>query len=305
MRWTKLGLIIKPGKFDWMVTHAQNPFPEKVGEEIYKIHFAGRDKLNRARGGYAFININEPQNIRYITEKPTLDLGELGCFDDCGVMPSCIVNYKGLQYLYYTGWIKAVTIPFLFFIGLAISKDGGKTFQRFSKAPVLGRNFHDPYLTASPWVIRENRKWRMWYVSGTGWEIELNNPKLKHYYHIKYAESKDGINWKTEGTVCIDYKKKDEYAIARPVVYKEEGIYRMWYCFRGGLDTYRAGYAESEDGIKWERKDNSVGIDVSKSGWDSDMICYPCVFEYKGKKYMLYNGNGYGETGTGLAILTK
>jgi hypothetical protein len=103
--------------------------------------------------------------------------------------------------------------------------------------------------------------------------------------------------------VCIDFKK-EEYAIARPVVYKERDIYKMWYCYRGGLDTYKAGYAESKDGIKWIRKDNETGIDVSESGWDAHMICYPCVFAHKGEKYMLYNGGkNYGDTGCGLAVL--
>jgi len=77
----------------------------------------------------------------------------------------------------------------------------------------------------------------------------------------------------------------------------------MWYCYRGGTDMYRAGCAESKDGIDWERKDAEAGIDVSESGWDSEMICYPCVFEHKGQRYMLYNGNDYGRTGFGLAIL--
>ena len=50
---------------------------------------------------------------------------------------------------------------------------------------------------------------------------------------------------------------------------------------------------------------NAVGIDVSKNGWDSEMICYPYVFDHKGKRYMLYNGNGYGKTGFGLAVLEQ
>ena len=304
MKWVKKALIVKPGKFDWMVTHAQNPFQEKIGDDLYRIHFAGRDKLNRARGGYVVIDISEPGEILYITERPILDLGDLGCFDDCGAMPSCIVNSGSRQYMYYTGWTQARVTPFSFFIGLAISEDGGKTFERFSKAPVLGRNINDPYLTASPWVIIEKEVWRMWYVSGTGWEAESNKPDPKHYYHIKYAESSDGVNWNAEGVVCIDYDR-DEYAIARPVVYKEDDIYKMWYCYRGGPNTYRAGYAESEDGIHWERKDDEAGIDVSESGWDSEMICYPCVFVHKGKKYMLYNGNGYGKTGLGYAIMEE
>jgi len=65
-------------------------------------------------------------------------------------------------------------------------------------------------------------------------EREADTPKLKHYYHIRYAESEDGIHWKPNGMVCIDYQK-DEYAIARPVVYREDGIYKMWYCYRGGV----------------------------------------------------------------------
>ena len=99
----------------------------------------------------------------------------------------------------------------------------------------------------------------MWYVSCTGWrklterDMDKKDMKNEHYYHIRYAESKDGINWQSDGVVCIDYRD-EEYAIARPVVYKEDGLYKMWYCYRGGQDTYRAGYAESEDGIAWERR---------------------------------------------------
>jgi len=57
--------------------------------------------------------------------------------------------------------------------------------------------------------------------------------------------------------------------------------------------------------LRWKRKDREVGIDVSASGWDSEMIEYPFVFDHKGERYMLYNGNGYGKTGIGLAVLAK
>jgi hypothetical protein len=78
----------------------------------------------------------------------------------------------------------------------------------------------------------------------------------------------------------------------------------MWYSIRFGK-TYRIGYAESTDGVDWQRKDNQVGIDVSDAGWDSEMIEYPCVFDHAGERYMLYNGNGFGKTGFGLAILEQ
>lgn len=300
MKWIKKGLIFEPKcNFDWMVTHAAVPIAERRGEDSYRIYFCGRDKHNRSQTGYIEIKITEPKKILYITEKPVLGLGKLGCFDDRGAMPSWIVNHAGKKYLYYTGWMLGVTVPFYFYIGLAISRDDGRTFERASKGPILERDNQDPYLTASPCVIIENGLWRMWYVSCMKWEIE--NGKPKHYYHIKYAESKDGIQWDRKGIACIDFKSKDEYAISRPCVIKENDIYKMWYSYRG--ESYRVGYAESKDGINWVRKDYESGIDVSESGWDSEMIEYPFVFTHKNKKYMFYNGNGYGKTGFGYAIL--
>jgi hypothetical protein len=95
-------------------------------------------------------------------------------------------------------------------------------------------------------------------------------------------------------------------------VIKENGKYRMWYCYRGSVDyrsdrenSYRIGYAESPDGINWERKDAEVGIDRSDEGWDAIMMEYPYVYEHRGRKYMLYNGDGFGETGFGYAVLEE
>jgi len=204
-------------------------------------------------------------------------------------------------YLYYTGWNVGGTVPFRTAIGLAISCDGGRTFEKYGSGPIMDRGIYDACLVASPCVLFESGIWRMWYVSGTKWIMENDEPK--HYYHIKYAESQDGIMWDRKGIVCIDFKSPDEYAIARPCVLKEDGIYKMWYSSRG--ESYRIGYAESTDGLQWERKDEEAGIDVSETGWDSEMICYPYVFEHNGEKYMLYNGNSYGKSGIGLAVLAR
>jgi hypothetical protein len=155
-------------------------------------------------------------------------------------------------------------------------------------------------LTASPCVLVDGGVWRMWYVSGTGWTPEERS--AKHYYHVKYAESDDGVEWRRAGVVCIDYRP-GEHAIARPCVLKQGDRYRMWYCYRG--PAYRIGYAESGDGLRWERLDDAAGIDVSAAGWDSEMLAYPYVFEHGGALYMLYNGNDYGRTGVGLAVLAE
>jgi hypothetical protein len=298
-RWKKKGLLFAPaGNSDWLYTHAAIPVADRIGGH-YRIYFSGRDKEGRAQIGYFETDLEAFNTVSKVSEKPVIALGPMGAFDDSGVTTSWIVDYQQRKYHYYSGWSLGITVPFYFYIGLAISEDGGETYQRVSPAPILGRNAIDPYLTASPCVLVEDGTWRMWYVSGTRWEMRDNRPR--HYYHIKYAESSDGIHWQREGIVCIDYQSPDEYAIARPCVVKENGLYKMWYSYRG--DNYRIGYAESVDGIKWDRKDHESGIDVSESGWDSQMIEYPCVFKDNGVYYMLYNGNGYGKTGIGLAVL--
>ena len=74
----------------------------------------------------------------------------------------------------------------------------------------------------------------------------------------------------------------------------------MWYSVRGS--RYVIGYAESADGLRWTRRDDAHGLLPSPDGWDSEMVEYPYVFDHAGTRYMLYNGNGYGRTGVGLAV---
>ncbi len=300
MKWIKKGRIFEPkGQFDWVKTHSMLPIPEHRGNDLYRVYFSGRDELNRSLVGYVEFDINNPKKILKISEKPILDLGALGTFDDNGVTPSWVIDYDGRKYLYYVGWNKGSTVRMAEMAGLAISTDGGESFRRASKAPILERTDKEPLsLHAATCVLIEDGIWRMWYVSGTEW---VHKDFVR--YNIKYAESKDGIKWERDGRVAINFNSKDEHAVARPCVIKEDGIYKMWYCCRRDNSTYRIGYAESEDGLSWNRKDDEVGIDVSGTGWDSEMIEYPYVFEHKGQKYMFYNGNGYGKNGFGYAVL--
>ncbi len=273
------------------------PFVERLGS-ANRLYFSSRDEHGRSVTGTAEFDPAACRVTRY-QDRPLLEPGPLGAFDDSGAMGSCLIDHQGRKYLYYIGWSRGVSVPFYTFIGCATSEDGGQTFTRISDAPVVERGPHDPFLTTSPWVLVEDGLWRMWYACGTGWNLKEGS--LQHHYHVRYAESDDGITWRRAGHVCIDYRSDDEYAIARPCVVKTNDGYRMWYSYRG--DAYRIGYAESADGLEWERKDAEAGIDVSRDGWDSEMIEYPCVFEHGGDWFMLYNGNGYGATGIGLAVL--
>jgi hypothetical protein len=300
MRWIKKGIIFEvDARVPWQTSHAAVPIPLHLEKDRFRIYFSSRDPLGRAQLGYVELELNDLRLPIAVAEQPALRLGDLGTFDESGVIGDWIVRRGDELYLYYTGWNRGVTVPFRNAIGLALSRDGGKTFARYATGPIMDRSIHDPCFVSNSCVLVEDGRWRMWYLSGLRWE----NPTgaLKHYYHIKYAESADGIDWNRNGTICIDFQNADEYAIARPCVIHEDGIYKMWYSCRG--ETYRIGYAVSHDGISWQRKDDLVGINVSDSGWDSEMIEYGFVFDHGGRRYLLYNGNGYGKTGIGLATL--
>jgi hypothetical protein len=306
-KWVKKGLIYKPvGQHLWNRTHASVPTVDSTDEKMWRIYFGTRDEMNRNRISYIDVEAGNPANVLYEHDAPVLDLGNLGAFDDCGVMPSWILNHACKKYLYYIGWTVRSTIPYHNSIGLAISNDNGRTFERFSEGPLFGETYLEPYFTGTSCVLVEEGLWKNWYLSCTGWT--KFDESVEPRYHIKYAESRDGINWDRRGVVAIDFKSDSEAGIVRSSVLKDKDIYRMWYSYRGGIDyrtnrktSYRIGYAESKDGISWTRMDDCAGIDLSPQGWDSEMIEYPHVIEHRGTKYMFYNGNKFGESGFGYA----
>ena len=294
-----------------MAHHACVPVADKINGEVLRIYFGPRDIEGRTTTTFIDVEADNPSRIRYVHDRPVLGLGKLGTFDDSGAMPSSIVNHGGRKFLYYIGWNRGVTVPYRNSIGLAVSDDGGESFERVVEGPVLDRTATEPYFCASPFALydEEAAKWKLWYASSTGWTVVNGHPEP--LYQVKYAESADGVSWLRRNTVCLEYAFEGE-ANARPCVLKENGRYRMWYCYRGSVDyrtdkaqSYRIGYAESADGILWERRDSEVGIERSDEGWDSVMMEYPWVYEHRGRKFMLYNGNGFGETGFGYAVLEE
>jgi hypothetical protein len=294
--WNKKGLIIEPKtSLDWMQSFAMVPTVEQINDNIFRVYFSGRNELNQSHIGYADMEVSKG-NIEVLSysNKPILSPGELGYFDDSGVTPSSIVNVNNKKYLYYIGWRSTSSVRMELVAGLAVSSNG-INFERYSKVPILHRSDNEPIsILTAPFVIQDNDIFKMWYVSGICW-AHKDLPQ----YNIKYAESNDGINWHQTGKVAIALNE-GENALARPFVIKENDLYKMWFSYK--KDKYQLGYAESDDGICWDRKDDEVGISPSNTGWDSEMIEYAFIFEHQGIKYMLYNGNEYGKSGIGYAV---
>lgn len=305
MNWEKKGLIYCPdGKYTWAKKYAFPPNPIFVTDNVIRVYVAFCDEKNVGRVGFVDVSAKNPSNILQVSQKPVFDIGLLGTFDENGVVPLSFVKVKDELFMYYVGFQLGRSVRYFMFLGLATSNDGGQSFVRYSKAPILDRSDGELLNRTGAFVTLENGVFKMWYVAGSKWIIGLNSKSLPEY-NMRYLESKDGKKWGEEGRICLDFRNDDEHGFGRPFVLHEESMYKMFYSIRTKSKGYRLAYAESKDGFEWSRKDKELGIDVSKAGWDSQMMSYPSIVKYKDRVYMFYCGNNCGETGFGYAVLKK
>ena len=305
MKWIKQGKILEPaGEFGWMNSHAQGP-TVLVRDNFLRIYFTSRPEPTISLPTFIDVDIDDPKRILAFNEQPLLEMGARGSFDEFGVQTAEVVEVGDEIWLYYTGWDRGTTVTYRLAVGLAISRDGGRTFHKAYHGPVLDRTNLEPFLTCSPVMVRENGRWHAWYGSGIGYHA--TEGKYEPQYIIKYATSSNGIDWERPNITCIKPKSELE-SNTRPSVIKINNTYHMWFSyrdandFRGGTGSYRIGYASSTDRINWDRDDSRAGIDVSEEGWDSALITYPYVKKIRDRYLMFYNGNGFGASGFGYAI---
>ena len=306
MKWVKKGLIYKPeGNRDWSKSHAQVPKPILIDDRL-RIYYGTRDEFNRTRTSFIEVLPDNPKEILHDNDEPIIGLGEPYAFDEYGVMPGCFLKYKDEVIMYYTGWAKGTDLPYAVRIGMAVSKDGGITFKRTSNEPVIGLN-QEKISCSQPFVVIDKDLWKMWYSSFFDWTSTYNGKK-EPVYELHYAESTDGRSWDLKGRVLHCEGK----AVINPTVWESSGKWSMLYSYRGLTDyrdnnsnSYRIGYAESQSLDEWGNYSGNPVVDISESGWDSEMTAYPAVYNHKGKFYLLYNGNGFGKSGFGYAILDE
>jgi predicted GH43/DUF377 family glycosyl hydrolase len=304
--WIKKGMIFERKEiFYWSQTHSALPTSWLINDDTLRIFYTSRDSSQRSRISYIDVNPENPNEILFINSNPILNLGEYGTFDDMGMTSSYVLSFKGKNYFYYNGYNIGTSARYRISIGLAIGTKDCHYFERISTGPIIDRSLYDPCGCATPFILFEYGIFRMWYSSFTRWE-QING-EAEPFYRIAYAESLDAIHWIPKNRICIDLKD-DEGGIVRPSVIKIDNAYYMWFSVRKRTgyrnqikNTYRIGFAVSKDGLNWYRQDENAGIDLSQTGWDSEMICYPNVLRYKNKLYMFYNGNGFGQSGFGYA----
>ena len=301
MYWQKLGLLYCPPSdplHPKLATHAANPLAVHLHDDIYRVLYSGRDEHNRSSVGAVDVNIVTRQIV--VTHgAPFFEHGPAGSFYADGVSIGCTYRFNGLEYILFMGWQNPVDTHWRGDIGrLRVDQDSNLSLD--PAYPFFASDSEDPISLSYPWVFQQDGgDLVMIYGSTTTWDA--GNGEMIHI--LKCASSSDGVSWSKQGVVVkpvIGFAQ----AFSRPTVLRRSNGYHMWFSYRSGNGTsYRIGYAYSADGSCWTLDNANSGIEVSAEGWDSEMIEYPFVFEHKGSAYMLYNGNGFGKTGFGLATL--
>ena len=304
MKWNKRGLVYVPdGSMPWAQKYAFPPTPLRVDDDTIRIFLAFCDQNTIGRIASIDVSAKDPSRVLRVSPKPLLDIGEPGMFDENGILPTTVIRVGSELYMYYVGYQLGQKVRYFQFEGLAISRDDGQSFERYSRVPVIDRSDSEPLHRTSAFVMQDEGRFRMWYTAGGQWTVGAGGKALP-IYNLRYIESPDGKEWPRSGTIAVDFVSDDEHALGRPWIVPDGDLWRMFFSSRTRSKDYRLGYAESTDrGRTWVRKDAEVGIDVSESGWDSQMIAYASVIEVDGTVYMFYNGNNCGATGFGYAVL--
>ena len=309
LRWRKQGLIFEAFAVPWIGSHAQNPTPFLL-EDCLRVYCNVRpppdsDGQYCARIAYADFDRDDLTRLLKVADQPVIPLGKRGDFDEFGTMVQSVIRHPetGHLWMYYVGWTRRVSVPFDWAIGLAISQDGGATFQRQGRGPIIGATQNEPFLHACPHVQRVDDCWHLWYGAGIEWQQREVEP----IYRIFHATSRDGIHWNRDGKSILPLVVEDECQTT-PTVFRHDGYWVMLFSYRYGTDFrsadrgYRIGCAISEDLETWTRDDNLAGLEPSATGWDSEMVAYPAVLQADGYKILFYCGNGFGKAGFGVAV---
>jgi hypothetical protein len=300
--WTKHGLVFetaRQGRGGWMRHSALTPTPYRLDAERIRVYAGFRDADGVSRIGYVDVRADDPTTVVDVSAEPALDIGRDGCFDDNGVILGDVVDAPGGLHMFYVGFQRVAKAKFLAFTGLAVSRDGGQHFERTQETPILDRAHGRSTIGAVHSVIHENGRWRMWYAVGDDWEFIAGRPFPR--YHIRYVETDDPRAMPRTDRVCLR-PVGSEYRIGRPRVYRFGDKYVMYFTRGNTGGDYFPGIAYSDDGIGWERRDGSLGLALSASGWDSRTICYPALIRQRDRLLMFYNGNDMGVDGFGVAV---
>ena len=284
------------------ISYMQVPTPIVLEDRI-RILYAGR--VNNITHIYS-LEVSPPPNFKIInfTKEPIMyPSTSMGTFDDEGVMPSFVLQNGKKHYLFYSGWNSRNTIPYHNATGIAEYDINTNRVKRIYDGPIMDRTLLHPYLAVTPCIWKEKDVYNALYISGLSWK--KHKDKYEPLYVIKFAKSKNLLEWERDTQQFI----KSEYELecfSNPTVKINNEKIDILFCSRNCFDYrdskkygYKIGYAELKDS-NVSRKEIQWKGDMLQ-GKDDIMQCYPSFFQWNGVDYIVYNGNGFGATGFGIA----
>ena len=298
MTWEKIGLIYtNKGITKNLVTHSSNPLALSIDENIVRIYFSSRNIHKKSSVGSVDFDFLSLKVIKGSEKEVFTFIGGSKFFSD-GISLGATYSTDDRHYVLFMGWSLDSENPWTGRIGrFEISNDYKWSLNPKNAIIDIDQTI-DKLSLSYPFVLKEKKLFRMWYGSTVYFGLE--NDEMIH--PMNYAISNDGINWKKCG-LAFPIKKGKAQIFSRPQVVNDKNGYHMWFSFWSIGSSYRIGYAHSDNGCSWDIEYGKAEIDTSSTGWDSEMTCYPCVYDHKGTRYMFYCGNGYGKSGIGLAVM--
>lgn len=303
----RMGKICDANSFDlgWFRKNAMVPVPWLKSDSEIRLFLTMCDEKNVGRIGFVDVSAANPSEILGYSKKPLIDIGQPGTYDDNGVVSSCITEDDGKLYHFFSGYELSAKIPYKIFCGVAESDDGGNTFRKLNKASILPPIDEELFNRCAPYVRKEGDGYRMFYLgdAGNAWRTDRHGHKVP-MYTLKTLRSNSLTEWPCEaGNLVMPFADEEECGITLPNIWKEGGGYRMVYSIRRVNSGYSLGYAESDDGVAFTRKDEELEFTGHVGDWESEMMCYAELITVNDRTLMFYCGNHYGIGGIGWAEL--
>ncbi|NEK87565.1 hypothetical protein GCU60_17645 [Blastococcus saxobsidens] len=305
MQWDKLGLVWTAPEGSGL-SGALQPTPVVLGDRI-RVFTGCRDAGGASSVWWVDLDAEDPTRVVGEARTPALVAGPEGTFDAAGVVPCAVAPVGGTLRLYYAGYQPPASPAerFRVFSGVATAPaPDPASFTRLRAEPLLRTSADERLFRVVHSLARlDDGTWRCWY--GAGHEFRQGRTKLLPVYDIRQMDSPDGLEFPDAGSVAVPLGTPEEHRVGRPYVVRHDGGWRMFFGAGTEDTTYRLTFADSADGTSWRRHDGLLGLDVGPSGWDAEMVAYPAVVTTGAGTFLLYNGNGYGRDGFGVAVLHR
>lgn len=154
--------------------------------------------------------------------------------------------------------------------------------------PVIQKDSNWNYnLVVGPNVLFHEEKYLMWYT-GNG-----STP-----FQVGLAYSTDGYTWENEQSNPVlqigNDNEFDSHSIRWPYVIYDEGILKMWYAGSKNSLDWQIGYAESSDGIVWQKYINNPVFTSGGNTWESYSVRLGAVVKENGNYHLWYDGSSDG-----------